>query len=152
MARTQLCAEPFAPEVLLAGFLEGRADEGAVVSFVGLARAAGRDGGVVTALSLDWHPVLTERSMAQIAQDGETRFGVSDLLVVHRCGEVGPGEAIVFVAAAARHRRDAFLAADYVMDRLKTEAAFWKRERGPDGDRWIEPTDNDRADLARWST
>lgn len=152
MARAQLCAEPFSPEALLAGFLKGRANDGAVVSFVGLARATGRDGDPVTALTLDWHPVLTERSMAQIAEDGETRFGVSDLLVVHRCGDVAPGEAIVFVAAAARHRRDAFLAADYVMDRLKTEAAFWKREHGPDGDRWIEPTENDRADLARWST
>lgn len=152
MASAQLRAEPFSPEALLAGFLEGRANDGAVVSFVGLARAAGRDGGPVTALTLDWHPVLTERSMAQIAEDGETRFGVSDLLVVHRCGDVAPGEAIVFVAAAAPHRRDAFLAADYVMDRLKTEAAFWKREHGPDGDCWIEPTDNDRADLARWST
>ena len=67
---------------------------------------------------------------------------------IERAGEAD----IVFVAAAARHRRGAFLAADYVMDRLKTEAAFWKREHGPDGDRWIEPTDNDRADLARWST
>lgn len=152
MARTQLQAEPFSPEALLAGFLEGRADDGAVVSFVGLARAAGRDGEAVTALSLDWHPVLTERSMAEIAQDGEARFDVSDILVVHRRGEVAPREAIVFVAAAARHRRDAFLAADYVMDRLKAEAAFWKRERGPGGSRWIEPTDNDRADLARWST
>lgn len=151
MARALLCGEAFAPDALLAAFLEGRGDDGAVVSFVGLARAASRDGETVSSLCLDWHPVMTERSMLQIANDGARRFGVSDLLVVHRCGEIAPGEAIVFVAAAAAHRREAFLAADYVMDRLKTEAAFWKRERGPTGVRWIDPTDNDRADLARWS-
>lgn len=152
MARALLRFKPLSPGVLLAGFLDGRASDGAVVSFVGLARGVARDGGEVTALRLDWHPVMTERSILQIARDGETRFGVSDLLVVHRCGAIAPGEAIVFVAAAAPHRRDAFLAADHVMDRLKTEAAFWKRESGPGGDHWIEPTENDRADLARWST
>lgn len=151
MARARLCTEPFAPEDLLADFLEGRDGDGAVVSFVGLARAESKDGETVSALHLDWHPQMTERSMLRIARDGAERFGVSDLLVAHRCGEIAPGEPIVFVAAAARHRREAFLAADYVMDRLKTEAAFWKRESGPGGARWIEPTDDDRADLARWS-
>ena len=70
--------------------------------------------------------------------------------MVHRCGEISPGETIVFVAAAAPHRREAFAAADYLMDRLKTEAAFWKRETGPAGARWIEPLDEDRAARARW--
>ena len=70
--------------------------------------------------------------------------------VVHRCGAIAPGEAIVFVAAAAVHRRAAFEAVDYLMDRLKTDALFWKREDGVDGPRWIEPTGGDRADRARW--
>ncbi|MBU3971554.1 MAG: molybdenum cofactor biosynthesis protein MoaE, partial [Alphaproteobacteria bacterium] len=78
------------------------------------------------------------------------RFAVTDLVVVHRGGDIIPGETIVFVAAAAAHRRAAFEAADYIMDRLKTEAAFWKREAGPSGARWIEPVEEDRAALARW--
>ena len=82
---------------------------------------------------------------------GAARFDVSDLLVVHRCGDVAAGEAIVFVAASSPHRRAAFLAADYLMDRLKTDAAFWKREDGVDGSRWIEPTGQDQADRKRWS-
>jgi molybdopterin synthase catalytic subunit len=71
--------------------------------------------------------------------------------VLHRCGAIAPGEPIVFVAAAAAHRRAAFDAVDYLMDRLKTEAVFWKREDAVDGSRWIEPMDCDRADQARWS-
>ena len=74
---------------------------------------------------------------------------LTDVAIVHRCGAMAPGEAIVFVAAAARHRRAAFDAVDYLMDRLKTEAPFWKREERGDGARWIEPPDSDRADRAR---
>ena len=70
--------------------------------------------------------------------------------VVHRCGDIAAGEAIVFAGAAALHRRAAFEAADYLMDRLKTEAVFWKREIGETGSQWIEPTDADHADRERW--
>ncbi|MGZ9098428.1 MAG: molybdenum cofactor biosynthesis protein MoaE [Brevundimonas sp.] len=134
----------------LAAFLAGRTGDGAVVSFTGLARGVGKDGAVVESLTLDWYPGMTERSMREIAEAAAARFPVGDLVVVHRCGEIRPGETIVFVAAAAAHRRAAFAAADYLMDRLKTEAAFWKRETGPAGVRWIEPVDEDRAALARW--
>jgi molybdopterin synthase catalytic subunit len=94
---------------------------------------------------------MTERSLQDIAEDGAARFDASDILVVHRCGAIAAGEVIVFVAVASAHRRAAFLAADYLMDRLKSDAVFWKKEQGVDGARWIEPTDADRADLARWS-
>jgi molybdopterin synthase catalytic subunit len=86
----------------------------------------------------------------EIAASAE-RFGVEAVRIVHRCGEIAPGEAIVFVAAAAAHRRAAFDAVDYLIDRLKTDALFWKREDGVDASSWIEPTDADRADRARWS-
>jgi molybdopterin synthase catalytic subunit len=76
---------------------------------------------------------------------------VSCVHVVHRCGIIRPGEPIVFAAAASRHRRAAFEAADYLMDRLKTEAVFWKREDRSDGSEWIVPTPQDRDDLQRWS-
>ena len=142
--------EGLRPEAELAAFIESLAGEGAVVSFVGLARPTDRDGGAVTRVHLDHHPTLTEKSLREIAQAAE-RFGVSAVAVVHRRGDIAPGEAIVFAAAAAAHRRAAFEAADYLMDRLKTDAIFWKREEGEGGARWIEPTDADRADRARWS-
>lgn len=149
------CAAVLSPDALAAeaelrAFLVGRPGDGAVVTFVGLARDRSR-AGPVTGLYLDHYAGFTERSLEDIAADAGARFEVSDIRVVHRCGEVAPGEAIVFVAVAAPHRRAAFEAADYLMDRLKTEAAFWKREDGPDGSRWIEPTDQDRADRQRWS-
>lgn len=135
----------------LASFLSGRTDDGAVVTFTGLARARGSDGAPVSTLRLDWHPVMTERSLVDLAEATADQFPVSDILVVHRCGEITPGETIVMVAVASPHRRQAFLAADSLMDRLKTEAVFWKHESGPDGGRWIEPTQQDVADRARWS-
>lgn len=134
----------------LATFLAGRSADGAVVSFTGLARDVASNGASVTRLRLDWHPVMTERSLAALAETTARRFTVSDIAVTHRCGEVAPGETIVFVAVASAHRRQAFLAADHLMDRLKTEAMFWKHESGPDGERWIEPTEQDVADRARW--
>lgn len=135
----------------LASFIAGRSGDGAVVSFTGLARATARSGEPVARLRLDWHPSMTERSLAGLTQATANRFEVSDILAIHRCGEIEPGEVIVFVAAASPHRRQAFLAADYLMDRLKTEAMFWKHESGPTGGRWIEPTEQDRVDRARWS-
>lgn len=142
---------PLRPGEILDRFMSDRTGDGAVVAFTGLARGQGRDGEPVLALRLDWYPGMTERSMEAIARAAGERFEVSDILVRHRCGEISPGEPIVLVAAASPHRREAFLAADYLMDRLKTEAAFWKSEKQPGGATWIEPSDKDRADLARWS-
>jgi molybdopterin synthase catalytic subunit len=142
--------DPLRPETELANFLGCLRGDGAVVSFVGIARSRGGDDTAVTGLHLDHYPGMTEASLAGIAADAKRRFDISDVAVVHRCGHVPAGDAIVFVAAAARHRRFAFLAADYLMDRLKTDAAFWKREDGVDGSRWIEPSEQDRADRERW--
>ncbi len=144
----RLATAPIRPEDELATFAVD--DAGAVASFTGLCRPATKEGRPVERLFLDHHPRLTERSLRDIAASAE-RFGVDAVRVVHRCGEIAPGEAIVFVAAAAVHRRGAFDAIDYLMDRLKTDALFWKREDGVDGPRWIEPTEADRADRARWS-
>ncbi len=88
--------------------------------------------------------------MATITADAAQCFPGTRLSVVHRCGQVDAGQAVVFVAAASEHRRKAFEAADYLMDRLKTEAAFWKREDRIDGAAWIEPTDQDRTANSRW--
>lgn len=123
---------------------------GAIVSFVGLARPVTSQGAVVDRLVLEHHPRLTQESLETIASEATGRFDVSLVHVVHRCGAVAPGEPIVFAGAASAHRRAAFEAADYLMDRLKTEAIFWKREEGPAGKQWIEPTDADYADRVRW--
>lgn len=143
--------ETLRPAAELERLLAGLAGAGAVVSFVGLARPATAAGEEVSGLHLDSYPGMTEASLELIGRDALARFAVSQIEIVHRCGDVAPGEPIVFAAAAAVHRRAAFEAADYLMDRLKTDAVFWKREDGPGGSAWIEPTDGDHAARARWS-
>jgi len=135
----------------LAAFIATLAGDGAVVSFAGLARPTDATGNAVTGLFLDTYPGMTEASLEAIAADARARFAVSAVAIVHRSGAVSPGAPIVFAAAAAPHRRAAFDAADYLMDRLKTDAAFWKREDRVDGAAWIEPRPGDHADRARWS-
>ena len=151
-ARVELASAPFDPAQRLKQFSQTATGAGAIVSFTGLARAAARDGAVVTTLVLESYRGVTLASMRAIADDALSRFAISALDIVHRSGNIAPGEPIVFVATAADHRRAAFEAADYLMDRLKTEAAFWKREEGPGGTRWIEPTAEDAADRDRWTT
>lgn len=146
----RLQTDPIDAGALLADFTAGRRDVGAVVSFTGLCRAA-TDGRAVETLTLDAWPGFTERVMAELEAETRARFDLIDLMAVHRWGPVAPGEAVVFVAAAAVHRRAAFEAADQLMDQLKTRAPLWKREDGPDGARWIEPRPSDHADAARWS-
>jgi molybdopterin synthase catalytic subunit len=138
------------PEQELAALLGQAAGDGAVVSFVGVARSESRAGEAVDKLVLQHHPALTGKSLEDIARSACERFPVSHVRVVHRCGDVAAGEAIVFAGAASVHRRAAFEAADYLMDRLKTEAVFWKQEGGPVGSRWVEPTEADYADRERW--
>ena len=142
-------AEPFDAAALLAEFSGRAGGAGAIASFTGLVRSE-NDGASVSGLELDHHPRLTERALAGIGADAVRRFALTDIFIVHRHGALAPGEAIVFVAAAAPHRRAAFDAVDYVMDRLKTEAPFWKRELGPGGARWIEARAADVEDRARW--
>lgn len=142
---------PMDPEAEFARFSGELTDEGALVSFVGVARPSARSGSAVELLFLDHHPRLTERSLEEIGRSASGGFDVTAVRIAHRFGEVRPGEAIVFVGAASAHRRAALEAVDYMMDRLKTDAVFWKREDSADGSRWVEPTDADRAERARWS-
>lgn len=134
----------------LAALLADAGGDGAVVSFVGLTRATGAAGEAVKQLVLEPHPTLTLASLAEISDACAARFDVNHVRVVHRSGAVSPGQAIVFAGAAAPHRRAAFDAADYLMDVLKTEAVFWKKEAGARQSRWIEPTPDDYASRDRW--
>lgn len=140
---------PFDPGQLLTRFSAGRAETGGIASFTGLARA---ERGQTTALELEAYEGFTDVEITRIVNIAIHRFGLQDAMVVHRIGAIAPGEAIVFVACAAAHRRAAFEACDHLMDWLKSRAPFWKKEHGPDGARWIEPTDRDRTDAARWDT
>lgn len=138
------------PQQQLAALLAAASSDGAVVSFVGMARPRAEGGGIVDQLVLDHHRTLTLRSIEQISTTAAERFGVSHVRVVHRCGTVLAGNPIVFAGAASEHRRAAFECVDYLMDRLKTEAVLWKREVGADRSAWVEPTDADHADRGRW--
>ena len=143
----RLQIEPFRPGELLEAFTAGRSETGAVVSFTGLMRA---EGGAAETLHLQAYPGFTDAEIARTEASASTRFALQDSLIVHRHGDISPGEAIVFVATAAAHRRAAFEAADHLMDYLKSRAPFWKRSAGPDGELWIEPTQTDYEDAARW--
>ena len=142
-----LTNEAFEPGEILTAFCAGRDETGAVASFTGLARA---EKGQALALELEAYSGFTDVAIAAFADEAKTRFGLQDYRIVHRVGRVVPGEAIVFVATAAGHRRAAFEACDFLMDYLKSRAPFWKKEHGPDGGRWIEPTARDRTDVERW--
>ncbi len=142
-----LTDQPFEPGALVTAFCAGREETGAVATFVGLARA---EQGAAAALELEAYPGFTDAAIGEIAQTAIERFQLQDVHIVHRTGRIAPGEAIVFVATAAGHRREAFEACDFLMDYLKSRAPFWKKEHGPDGARWIEPTDRDRTDAQRW--
>lgn len=136
--------DPFDAAALTRGFGAGA---GAVVTFTGLVRG---DGGLV-ALEIEHYPGMTERALSEHAQAAIDRFGLTDALVVHRHGRIAVGEPIMMVATAARHRRAAFDAADFLMDWLKSRAPFWKREIGPEGPRgWVAAKAEDEAALDRW--
>ncbi len=141
--------EPFDPVTCLAAFTAAASGAGAIVSFTGIVRGA-HDGQAVDLLWLDHHERLTVVAVRAIEQDVRRHFELSAIAIIHRVGNLLPGDPIVFVAAAAEHRRAAFDAVDNVMDRLKTEAPFWKRERRGDGDHWIEARAVDHTDRARW--
>jgi molybdopterin synthase catalytic subunit len=121
---------------------------GALASFTGFCRD---EGGVLNALELEHYPGMAEAKLSEIANEAVTRFGLDALTLVHRFGKVAPGEVIVFVAALSRHRDAAFDGARFVMDYLKTDAPFWKKEHRKDGSKgWVSAKDADDSAKARW--
>jgi molybdopterin synthase catalytic subunit len=139
--------EVFDVQAETASFVSGRDDAGALASFVGYCRAT-TDGTVVSELRIDHYPGFTEREITRLTEEIQQRFGCLDVLVIHRVGQIRPGEAIVLVAALATHRGSAFEAVQVLMDYLKTDAPLWKKESGPAGVRWIEPRAEDH--VRRW--
>ena len=145
-----ITSEPLFPSALLAQFTAANPNAGAIVSFSGNVRAD-KHAGQTCALMLEAYEPVTSKGIAQAIKEAQTRWVLHDILVRHRIGEMKPSETIVFVAAAAKHRRDAFFATDFLMDYLKTEAFFWKKEAFETGEKWIEPRAQDYSDAKRWN-
>ena len=120
---------------------------GAIVTFTGIVRD---NGGTLTAMQIEHYPGMTERAIAAIMDQAQARWTLTDALVIHRHGTLAPGEPIMMVATAAPHRADAFDAAQFLMDYLKSRAPFWKQEIGADGAKWVAAQDTDEDALKRW--
>lgn len=122
---------------------------GAVVSFTGQVRDL-NDGKSVASLTLEHYPGMTEKSLAAIIEKARQRWPIFDAVVIHRIGTLQPQAQIVLVVVASAHRGDAFAACEFIMDYLKAEAPFWKKEATPEGEKWLDSRESDQAARARW--
>ena len=129
-----------------AAALRGSGEAGALVTFSGIVR-----GGDVGAMTLEHYPGMTEAALEEIEAEARTRWDLSACLIIHRVGRLMPGENIMMVAAASRHRKAAFEAAEFLMDYLKTRAPFWKKEETAEGARWVDARVLDDEAAARWA-
>jgi molybdopterin synthase catalytic subunit len=134
----------------IAALTKGRIDIGAVVSFSGICRGS-ENGEPIAALTLEHYPGMAEAEIKRHTDEAMSRWPLSGLTVIHRVGRIVPGENIVLVLAASAHRQAAFEAAEFLMDYLKANAPFWKREESAAGTSWIEAHDHDDAAAARWT-
>lgn len=144
--RVEIVEGDWDPNDDVGAFVRSVSDAGGISTFVGKVRP----GGGVEALELSHYPPLTLPGMKALAETVSQRWSLEGVLILHRVGVMYPGEPIVCVSAAARHRREAIEAVDFAMDHLKSDAWFWKREKRADGWHWIEPRAQDHSDLARW--
>jgi molybdopterin synthase catalytic subunit len=134
----------------IAALTAGRADIGAVVSFSGICR--GSEGEApIAALTLEHYPEMAEAEIARHAATAMARWPLTGISIIHRVGHITPGENIVLVLTASVHRQAAFQAAEFLMDYLKANAPFWKREEGTEGTSWVEARHHDDAAAARWA-
>ena len=134
----------------IAALTRGRSDVGAVVTFSGICRGS-ENGAPITALTLEHYPGMAEAEIRRHTDEAMSRWPLTGLTVVHRVGRITPGENIVLVLAASQHRQAAFQAAEFLMDYLKANAPFWKREESARGTSWIEARDHDDDAAARWT-
>jgi molybdopterin synthase catalytic subunit len=133
----------------IAAMRAGDARIGAVAAFVGLVRDI-NDAAAVSTLTLEHYPGMTEKALREIVDEAKSRWSVYDALVIHRVGELKPSDQIVLVVVTGAHRGEAFAACEFIMDYLKTRAPFWKKERTPAGERWVEARASDDEKAARW--
>lgn len=128
-------------------FAAAQSTAGAIVTFTGIVRD---NGGTLSAMEIEHYPGMTEKAIRAIMDQAVARWSLDDALVIHRHGRLAAQEPIMMVATASRHRADAFAAAEFLMDYLKSRAPFWKKEIGTDGSEWVAAKDEDEAALTRW--
>ncbi|WP_299424264.1 molybdenum cofactor biosynthesis protein MoaE [uncultured Shimia sp.] len=129
-------------------FASGHSNMGAIVTFTGVVRDA--DKGGMDRMVIEHYPGMTQKALEKIAEEAVSRWDLGDVLVIHRHGELRQGDMIMMVATASRHRVNAFEAAEYLMDYLKSRAPFWKKEYTADGAEWVAAKDEDEDALSRW--
>lgn len=142
-------AEIFDPGTLLNRFTVDRPNAGAIATFTGTVRSTADQ--PIEALILEHHPTMAQKQIERFAQEAADKFNLLAIEVVHRFGEMKVGEPIVQVMAASAHRQAALDGANYVMDWLKTDAPFWKKEVGPHGAKWVDARETDEAAKAKWA-
>jgi molybdopterin synthase catalytic subunit len=150
MSRVRVQAEDFDLGAEMARLRAANPKVGAVVSFVGTVRDL-NEGAAVAEMELEHYPGMTEQSIEAIVDKAMRRWPLFDALVVHRVGPLKPMEQIVLVLTTAAHRGEAFAACEYIIDYLKTEAPFWKKEQTPEGARWVDARVTDEAALSKWA-
>jgi molybdopterin synthase catalytic subunit len=128
---------------------QGNPKIGAIASFLGLVRDI-NEGDAVAGMSLEHYPGMTEKALERIVEQARTRWDIFDALVIHRVGDLKPTDQIVLVAVTGAHRGEAFAACEFIMDYLKTQAPFWKREQTPSGARWVDARESDEQAAGRW--
>ncbi len=149
MLTVRIQTEDFDVSTELAALHAGRPQVGAACFFVGLVRER-NEGDAVACMELEHYPGMTEKSIAAIMTRAQQRFGIDRATVIHRVGPLQPTEQIVLVAVTSAHRGESFAACEFIMDYLKSEAPFWKKEHTPQGQRWVDARISDETALAKW--
>jgi molybdopterin synthase catalytic subunit len=141
--------EDFDPGAELARLTPGRRDIGGLACFVGLVKDLA-DGTVISSMTLEHYPGMTEKRLAEIEAQAQSRWPLAASMIIHRVGRLLPGDRIVFVATAAAHRQAALESCQFLIDWLKTKAPFWKREESPAGEHWVAARESDEEAAERW--
>jgi molybdopterin synthase catalytic subunit len=150
MKQVRVQAEDFDAAAEVAQLRAGNAKVGGIVTFVGTVRDL-NEGAAVAEMELEHYPGMTEQSIEAIVEQAKARWPIYGALVIHRIGPLKPTEQIVLVAVTSAHRGEAFAACEFIIDFLKTEAPFWKKEQTPDGARWVDARVSDDAALKKWT-
>lgn len=149
MDTLRIQADEFDVSTELTALRAGDARVGAVCCFVGTVRDR-NEGSEVSVLELEHYPGMTEKAIASMVQQARARFDIRGTCIIHRVGPLAPQDQIVMVAVSAAHRGESFQACEFLMDYLKTQAPFWKKEKTPEGSRWVDARESDDAALRRW--
>lgn len=146
--RIEVQSDPFDFGSEADAFAKGHTDQGAIVTFTGIVRDTPDN--TLDRMEIEHYPGMTEKALTKIATQATERWSLGDVLVIHRYGVMRPGDLIMMVATASRHRKDAFEAAEFLMDYLKSRAPFWKKEFLSNGAEWVEAKQDDEDSLSRW--